>query len=98
MDSTKCISVFCPLLAEGPADGLGLQECEEPRECVRPHVSHGNDVPDHHGPHSGPRQVLHSHSEETKYSFLDLFVLVQTNADKHGDVCVRRLDRNTYCC
>lgn len=49
----------CRLLAEGPTDGLGLQECEEPWECVGPHVPHGYDVSDHHWPYSGQRQVQH---------------------------------------
>lgn len=36
------------LPAEGPTDWLGVQECEETRECIRPHVPNGHDVPDHH--------------------------------------------------
>lgn len=54
------------LLSEGPTDRLGLQECEEPWECVGPHVPHGHDVSDHHWPHSGQRQVLHSHTGKSK--------------------------------
>lgn len=50
------------LLAEGPADRLGLQEREEPWECIGPHVPHGHDVSDHHWPHNGQGQVLRSHS------------------------------------
>lgn len=36
------------LFTEGAADRLGLQEREEPRECIRPHVPHGHDVSNHH--------------------------------------------------
>lgn len=50
------------LFTEGAADRLGLQEREEPRECIRPHVPHGHDVSNHHWPHSGQGQVLPSHT------------------------------------
>lgn len=54
--------MYCCLLSEGPTDGLGLQECEKPWECVGPHVPDGYDVSDHHWPHSGQGQVLYSHN------------------------------------
>lgn len=49
----RCFPSSVPLMscvfpAEGPADRLGLQEREDTRERVGPHVPHGHDVPDHH--------------------------------------------------
>ena len=58
----------CVFPAEGPADRLGLQEREETRERVGPHVPHGHDVPDHHWPHSGQGQVRH-HTESNFPTF-----------------------------
>lgn len=58
------------LLAEGAADRLGVQECEEAGECVRPHVPHGHDVSDHHWPHSGQGQVGPIHLKISFYTII----------------------------
>lgn len=58
------------LLAEGAADRLGVQECEEAGECVRPHVPHGHDVSDHHWPHSEQGQVGPIHLKISFYTII----------------------------
>lgn len=82
--------VCCCLLSEGPTDGLGLQECQEPWECVGPYVPHGHDVSDHYWPHCGQGQVLHSHSKKTKQRWLiDLALDCSGSCRLADDRCIK---------
>lgn len=67
--------ILC-LFSEGASDRLGVQEGEEPRECIGPHVPHGCDVSDHHWPHSGQRQVgRRSLQSEESFVQTDVFIV-----------------------